>query len=138
MAVYCREGEFAEGRIPVTSHVTDIPGRLKAVDSHYFVMLNAHTQRFEIHDGTQPGGTLCCVLPFDTLDERAVEYARRYHVSRLYETAREIDAYNERLEQAAQRDYLSRAADRTREALAYLSHRTDRDTIPKELINHDT
>ena len=137
MAVYCREGEFAEGRIPVSSHVTDIPARLKAINPGWFVMLNARTQRFEIHDAAQPGGTLACVLPFDELDARAIEYARRYHVSRLHETAREIDEYNERLERAAQRDYLALAADKTREAISYLRRRTDTDTIPKELMNHD-
>ena len=134
MAVYCREGEFAQGRIPVTSHVLDIPARLKAINPNWFVMLNTRTQRFEIHDAAQPEGTLCCALPFDALDARAVEYARRYHVSRLRETAREIDEYNERLAEAAQRDHLARAADRTREALTYLRRRTDTDTIPKELM----
>ena len=134
MAVYCREGEFAEGRIPVTSHVTDIPARLKAINPDWFVMLNARTQRFEIHDAAQPGGTMACALPFDALDGRALEYARRYHVSRLQETAREIDRHNQRLEEAARRDYLAAAADRTREALQYLRRRTDTDTIPKELI----
>ena len=137
MAVFCREGEFAEGRIPVTSHVTDIPARLKAINPDWFVMLNARTQRFEIHDAAQPGGTMACALPFDALDGRALEYARRYHVSRLQETAREIDRHNQRLEEAARRDYLAAAADRTREALQYLRRRTDTDTIPKELMNHD-
>ena len=137
MAVFCREGEFAEGRIPVTSHVTDIPARLKAIHPRWFVMLNARTQRFEIHDAAQPDGTLACALPFDALDSRALEYARRYHVSRLSETAREVDRHNERLEEAARRDFLDAAADRTREALRYLRRRTDTDTIPKELMNHD-
>ena len=135
MAVYCREGEFAEGRIPVTSHVTDIPARLKAINPRWFVMLNARTQRFEIHDAAQPDGTLACALPFDALDARAIEYARRYHVSRLAETAREIDAFNENLEREAQQRYMAQAAERTREALHYLRRRPDADAIPKELIS---
>ena len=135
MAVYCREGEFAEGRIPVTSHVTDIPARLKAINPDWFVMLNARTQRFEIHDAAQPGGTMACALPFDALDARAIEYARRYHVSRLAETAREIDAFNENLEREAQQRYMAQAAERTREALHYLRRRPDADAIPKELIS---
>jgi len=134
MAVICREGEFAAGRIPVTSHVTDIPARLKEIGPGYFVMFNARTQRFEIHDGTQAGGTLACVLPFEELDARALEYARRYHVSRLEETAREIDAHNERLEEAARAHFLDRAAEKTREAVSYLKNRADTDIIPKELI----
>ena len=134
MAVICREGEFAEGRIPVTSHATDIPARLKEIRPEYFIMLNTRTQRFEIHDAGQRDGTLACVLPFDALDARALEYARRYHVSRLAETAREIDDFNERLEREAQKRHLDRAADRTREALNYLKDRTDTDIIPKELI----
>ena len=134
MAVICREGEYAEGRIPITSHVTDIPARLKEIRDEYFIMLNTRTQRFEIHDASQPDGTLACALPFDALDARTLEYARRYHVSRLAETAREIDDFNERLEREAQKRHLERAADRTREALNYLKDKTDTDIIPKELI----
>ena len=135
MTVFCREGESAPGRIPVTSHAMDIPARLKALSSGYFVMLNTRTQRFELHDAAQKGGTLACVLPFDALDARAIEYARRYHVSRLAETAREIDAFNENLEREAQQRYMAQAAERTREALHYLRRRPDADAIPKELIS---
>ncbi|MBQ8954913.1 MAG: hypothetical protein IJ048_12450 [Clostridia bacterium] len=134
MMVFCREGEYARNRIPVTSHVTDIPARLKAIAPGYFVMLNTRTQRFEIHDSAQPGGTLACALPFDALDARALAYARQYHVSRLMETARAVEAHNERLEREAQARLLDRAAEKTREAVAYLKHKTDTDTIPKELI----
>ena len=129
----CREGEYAPGRIPVVSHALNIPARLKAVGAGYFVMLNVRTQRFEIHDAAQRENTLACVLPFDELDARAIEYARRYHVSRLGETAREVDDCNERLEREARRRCLEEAADKTREAVNYLKHRTDTDMIPKEL-----
>ncbi len=134
MPVICREGKYAENRIPVTSHALDIPARLKALRGSWFVMLNTRTQRFEIHDSAQSGGTLACVLPFDELDARTVAYARRYRVERLAETAREVDAFNERLEREAESAHLDRAADRTREALHYLRNKTDTDTIPKELI----
>ena len=134
MTVFCREGEYARDRIPVTSHVTDIPARLKEIAPGYFVMLNTRTQRYEIHDSAQPFGTLACALPFDALDARALDYARRYHVSRLMETAREVDACNERLERDAQARLMDRAAQKTREAVNYLKHKTDTDTIPKELI----
>ena len=133
VAVYCREGEYGRNRVPVLSNAMDIPARLKAMRESFFVMFNARTQRFEIHDAAQTGGTLCCALPFDELDARALEYARCYRAERLCETAREVEAHNERLEREAQRDYLNRAADRTREALSYLK-RADTDDIPKELI----
>ena len=133
--IVCREGEYAKDRVPVTSHVTDIPARLKEIGPRYFVMLNTRTQRFEIHDSAQAGGTMACALPFGALDARALEYARRYHVSRLAETAREIDDFNEALEREETGRYLSRAADRTREALTYLKRKTDTDVIPKELID---
>ena len=125
MPVICREGEYAENRVPVTSHALDIPARLKALRDSWFVMLNTRAQRFEIHDSAQSG---------DALDARTLAYARRYRVERLAETAREVDAFNERLEREAERSYLDRAADRTREALACLRNKTDTDTIPKELI----
>ena len=130
----CREGEYAPNRIPVLSNATDIPARLKALRASWFVMFNTRSQRFEIHDAAQPEGTLACALPFDALDARAIEYARRYRVARLEETAREVEAFNERLEREARRDYLNRAADKTREALNYLRNKADTDAIPKELI----
>ena len=133
MNVICREGEYGPDRTPVVSHVCDIPARLKRVSPGFFVMLNTRTQRYEIHDAAQRPSTLACSLPFDALDARAVEYARRYHVARLEETAREVEAHNERLEREAERRHFGEAADRLREAVNYLRDKPDTDALPREL-----
>lgn len=135
LAPVCREGFYSPDRIPVTKHVCDIPDRLKQIDRHYFVMFNTRSQRFELHDARQRGSTLACVLPFDELDARALVYARKYHVSRLSQTVREVDDFNDRLEREARRRFLNDAADRTREAFSYLKNNSRTDEIPKELMD---
>ena len=134
MPVVCREGQYAPGRVPVTSHVCDIPARLKALIPGAFVMLNTRTQRFEIHDAAQPFTTLCCELPFDTLDARALVYVRQYHASRLDDVLREVDEHNRRLEEDALNRHLDTAGQKTKEAVAFLARRSDRDRVPDELL----
>ena len=133
--IVCHEGRSGQGRVPLTSHVCDIPARLKAVIPTLFVMIDASSGRIEIHDSAQRGGTLCCVLPYPALDARALVYIRRYRRERLEETAREIDACNARLEEAALRAHLDRAADKTADALKYMSRHDQADSLPKELMN---
>ena len=133
--IICHEGLCEHGRVPLTSHVCDIPRRLKAIIPTLFVMIDVFSGRIEIHDSAQRGGTLACVLPYPELDARALTYVQRYRRERLEETAREIDAYNERLERRALAGHLDRAADRTREAIAYLDRHSQIDRLPKELMN---
>lgn len=133
--IVCHEGLCEHGRAPLTSHVCDIPRRLKAMRPTLFVMIDVSTGRIEIHDSAQRGGTLACVLPYPKLDARALTYVQRYRRERLEETAREIDEHNARLERRAMADHLGRAADRTREAIAYLDRHSQIDRLPKELMD---
>ena len=132
--IVCHEGLCEHGRVPVTSHVCDIPLRLKMMIPTLFVMIDGTSGRIEIHDSAQRGGTLACVLPYPVLDTRALVYVRRYRRERLCETAREIEEHNARIERQALADHLNRAADRTREALSYMNRHTENDKLPKELM----
>lgn len=129
-----REGEYAPGRIPVTSHALDIPGRVKELDGRLFIMLNTRTQKYEIHSASETGSTLECVLPYEALDERTVRHVRRHRIERTEELAREVEEHNARLEEDERRRWLAAAGERTAEALKYLRGRTDTDEIPKELM----
>ena len=98
-----REGEYGKGRIPVTSHALDIPARLKELDEGYFVMLNRKTQKFEVWHRGDGEGMLECVLPYETLDERAVRHVREHRMERMEQLVREIEEHNARLEEEAKK-----------------------------------
>lgn len=129
-----REGEFGRDRVPVVSHALDIPARLKELDGNYFVMLNVKTQRYEIYYGDTGWGTLECVLPFDSLDERAVKYVREHRRERMEQIIREMEEHNRRVEEETYRCWMEKAAEQTKEAVNYLRNREDTDEIPKELM----
>ena len=130
-----REGEFAAGRVPVVSHVMDIPSRLKELDDGYFVMFNVRLQKFEIWHRDMGDGVLECVLPYEELDDRTIRHVREHRTERMEALVREIEKHNRRLEERAQREWLENGAQRTKEAVMYLRNKSAVDEIPKELIN---
>jgi len=132
--IRCVEGRYDRNHIPVTSHVMDIPVRLKELNRAFFVMFNTRTQKYEIHCADQPFETLACSLPFEELDARAITYAREYSVERLEKIAREIEEYNERLVAKAEADMMDKANYKMKEAFNYLKNNSKTDSIPKEVI----
>lgn len=135
----CREGEFAPFRCPVISDVFDIAQRIKEVDPRYFIMFNTTDQKYEIHVHGQPDTTFGCSLPFDKLDPRALEYARKYSRARFEETVREMEERNARLVEGCEKHLTDKANDKLREALLYDEHHPFHQIsgggMPKELIN---
>ena len=132
--IRCVEGRYDRNHIPVTSHVMDIPVRLKELNRAFFVMFNTRTQKYEIHCADQPFETLACSLPFEELDARAITYAREHSVERLEKIAREIEEYNERLVAKAEADMMDKANHKMKEAFNYLKNNSKTDSIPKEVI----
>lgn len=130
----CYEGQCCKDRIPVISHVTDIPVRLKQLNRAFFVMFNTKKQKYEIHCADQPFDTLACVLPYDELDARAITYVREHSSERLEKIAREIEEHNERLVAKAEAEMLDKANYKMREAFNYLKNNSRTDTIPREVI----
>lgn len=130
----CTEGRPSKGRVPVLTHALDIPARLKEISRDFFVMLNTETQKFEVHDAGQPYGTLACVLPFDALDARAIEYVKQFYHANVTDLAREIDEYNERYDLSQKAALIDKANYKACEALKYLNNTTKTDSIPKEVI----
>ena len=131
----CTEGRFAKDRIPVLSNVYDIPVRLKEVNRDFFCMFNTREQKFEIHDASQLGTTLACVLPFDELDARAISYVREFARERLPIVAAEIERYNEELDRKQKAALIDKANYKCREALNYLKDNTHTDALPQEVID---
>lgn len=128
------EGRFYKDRIPVTSHAMDIPVRLKEVNRDFFVMFNTRHQKYEIHCASQPESTLACVLPFDDLDYRAIQYVREFARERTENLAREIEEYNEKMIRKQQEEMIDKAGYKCREAFNYLRNNSKTDSIPLEVI----
>lgn len=135
MLPICFEGEYGPDRSPVLTNAYGIPERLKEVDKRFFVMFNRQTQKFEVHVTGQQGTTLSCELPYPDLDYRAIEYLRKYHVSRLFQIAQEIDEYNEKLEQTSVKEALEKPNAKMKEAIVWADrHPSTEEIIPKELV----
>ena len=129
-----RAGEYGRDRIPVVTHVMDIPERIRELNEGYFVMFNKQTQKFEVWHGDGREGVLECVLPYDALDERAVRHIRQHRMERMEQLIREIEEHTARLEADAQKKWLDEAGAKTKEAFDYLRRRSGIDEIPTELL----
>jgi len=132
--IRCYEGQHSKDRIPVISHVTDIPVRLKELNRAFFVMFNTKKQKYEIHCSDQPFSTLACVLPFDELDARALTYVREFSNERFEKNARDVEEHNERLIAKAEADLIDKANYKMREAFNYLKNNSKTDSVPREVI----
>jgi len=85
-------------KVLITGDMYDICSRLKEIDGGYYVMFDGKRKRFEVHHRGQRGNTLCVVLPYDRLDERAVVHVRRTRAERMREVVAEMDRDNARRE----------------------------------------
>ena len=60
-------------KIMITNDVFDIAKRIKEIDQDYFVVYDKKLCRFEVHNKRQKPDTLSLVLPYDTVDCRAID-----------------------------------------------------------------
>jgi hypothetical protein len=84
------EGEYDAVHIPITSDVCGIVDRLKEIDEGYFVMFNRVSGKFEVHHSGQFHDTLACELPFNQLDDRAVQRVRETSIANADRIFREL------------------------------------------------
>ena len=80
----------------VTGDLFGVADRLKEIDKDYFIFFSYRHRRFEVHNRSQRGRTLCLVLPFDRLDERTVRLVRRTRIENAERLLRETEEENER------------------------------------------
>lgn len=132
--IRCREGEYAENRIPVTGGVYGIPERLKELRDSLFVMYETTCGVYEVHDASQDGCTLACELPYEELDARALLYVRERMRERFEELVAEIDRHNAKLEQDVYDRHMDKANYKMRQAIKYLDSHESAETLPKEMI----
>lgn len=79
--------------IPVTDDLYDVASRLKSVDENYVLYFNAQTRRYQVYNGQSYAFT----VPYDELDCRAVDYARKTAVRNADALFVEIERDNEKL-----------------------------------------
>lgn len=91
-------------KIQVKSDVYFITDRLKEIDSSYFVVYNNSSKKFELHSSDQLFTTYCLTFPYDTLDERAVLYARKSRSENREKLLREMEMQNEKLLKSIQKN----------------------------------
>jgi ribosomal protein S1 len=82
--------------IEISGDLFDIASRLKEIDERYFPVYNKKYGRFEIHCA-EDGRSLACVLPFDRLDGRTIEYVRETRVENVERLFGEIEKNNEKI-----------------------------------------
>jgi len=85
-------------KITIANDVLDIAQRIKEIDGDYFVVFDRERNRFEVYNRSQRGNTLALVLPYDTLDERAVVHVRKTSVANVMAQISETEGQNERVD----------------------------------------
>ena len=94
-------GRMNKSLIPVESHVTNIPERLKEINPHFLTMFNPSTQKYEVHRLDVDGHTLELNIPYDELDCRAIQYA--IHAREVEKVHMEIEEHNKAIDEAKQK-----------------------------------
>lgn len=97
-----------KNQIALTSDVFSICERLKEIDQSYHVIFNVERNKFEVHSNLQRGNSYCFTIPYNTLDDRTIEFARKTRVSRMDKIIEEIDYQNKMLERQMQRQAVER------------------------------
>lgn len=86
-------------QINVETDVFFITQRIKEIDENYFIKYNTKTKKFEIHHKAQMSNSFCLSIPYDTLDERTLEYVRKTRIENIEDLIRKIDEENLKNEQ---------------------------------------
>lgn len=94
-----------KGLIPIEKDVFSVADRLKEVDERYRVYRNTLAHRFEVYVGE----ALQFVVPFQKLDARTVEYARKTRIERVNKIVQELDKENDLLEKRKNRAIIDSA-----------------------------
>ena len=95
------------GRV-IDDDLFGVADRLKSIDDGYFVFLNYKTGKFEVHNN-KDSRSLCLVLPYDRLDERAVRHVQYTRAERAREIVERMERENARLEAQSRKAALDKA-----------------------------
>ena len=103
--------------IKLESDVFFISERLKEIDKNYYAVFNTKTKKYEIHYEGQIGGSYCLSLPFDFLDERALEMVCKTRVENAKNLIKQIEEENEKNEKRNNKKVLENFKDVIKEGM---------------------
>jgi hypothetical protein len=86
----------------IVNDLFDIADRLKEIDSSYLVLFNTNTKKYEVHSTLQGQSSLCFIVPFDKLDARTIDYAKKTRVQNLEKLETEIEENNKKISAGGQ------------------------------------
>lgn len=75
-----------------------IDRRLKEIDKSYQIFFNLARGTYEVHSSEQEKNSYCFTIPFDTLDERTIFYARKTRSENRDKIIKEIEENNLKIE----------------------------------------
>ena len=81
--------------IKIDNDVFFIVNRLKEIDKSYEVYYNLDQKCYEVHSREQKKNSYCFRVPFDTLDERTLFYAKKTRYENREKLLAEIEKANE-------------------------------------------
>lgn len=90
--------------VKVTDDLFHIARRLKEIDPLYELYFNRPKRRFEIY----ANGAMQVALPFDRLDARAVDFARKTRLENAEKLILEIERTNDALDVSRRRESYER------------------------------
>lgn len=98
------------GLTEITGDLYDIASRLKEIDCAYRLFYNRIKRRYEVYAG-YPRPILQCVIPYSSLDCRAIRYVLRTRTERIRQLIEEIERDNLARERE-EKIYIMRAAEK--------------------------
>ena len=105
----------------VRNDLYSISDRLKEIDEGYFIYYSYKNKRYEVHNKNQRGHTLSLVLPYKSLDERAVRLVRKTRSERVDALIRQMEEENARLEKEKTSELIKKKQDDFEDALIRLT-----------------
>lgn len=94
-----------KGLVEIEKDLFSIADRLKEIDGRYRVYRNTLAHRFEVYVER----ALQFVVPFQKLDARTLDFARKTRIERRQQILKEIDEHNARIEKEKEKMVLEKA-----------------------------
>ena len=91
--------------VKIEKDLFSIADRLKEIDGRYEVYRNTLAHRFEVYVEK----ALQFVVPFQKLDARTLEFARKTRIERAEKIIKEMDEINARIEKQKEKEILENA-----------------------------
>lgn len=91
--------------IEIFCDLFNIVRRLKGIDKNYRVFYNTRRSRFEVH----AHGRLQVVLPFEKLDERAIQRVYETRIENQHRLIEKMEAENKKIEDERKKAIIDKA-----------------------------